>query len=58
MPHCIKESEYDPSIHVKISGPHTLAECAEACGSLSSGFMKQNEKGECGCLGDKPHDKP
>lgn len=47
MPHCIKESEYDPSIHVKISGPHTLDECAEICGS--SGFMKQDEKDDCGC---------
>lgn len=46
MPHCIKESEFDPQIHVKISGPYTIEECQQNCGQ-SVGALENKE--DCGC---------
>lgn len=46
MSHCIKESEFDPAIHVKISGPHTLEECQQICGQVGA-----QETKDCGCSG-------
>jgi len=50
MPRCIKQSEFDPALHVKISGPHTLEECQQICGDTggltSSSVQKQSG---CGC---------
>jgi hypothetical protein len=42
MPHCIKESEYNPSIHTIVSGPHTLEECLENCKSDPINFSVSN----------------
>ena len=54
MPRCIKESEYNPDIHVIVGGPYTLEECQFNCGSVS--LMKSKD---CGC-GKKldAHDGP
>lgn len=45
MPYCIKESEFNPDIHVKVSGPHTLEECQQNCGQV--GGLEHKE--DCGC---------
>jgi hypothetical protein len=45
MPQCIKESEYNPNIHIKVSGPYTLEECQSKCGQLGA----LQEKKDCGC---------
>lgn len=47
MPHCIKESEFNPEIHVKVAGPYTLEECQQNCGQPVSGLS--TEKKDCGC---------
>lgn len=41
MPRCIKESEYNPDIHVIVGGPYTLEECQSNCGSVS--LMKSKD---------------
>lgn len=46
MPTCIKQSEYDPSIHIIVAGPYTLEECQANCGSVS---MMKSDKKDCGC---------
>lgn len=35
MPNCIKVSEYDPSVHVIVSGPYSLEECLSNCGAVN-----------------------
>lgn len=44
MPYCIKESDFDPSVHIKVSGPHTLEECQQNCDQVSGQGAK-----DCGC---------
>jgi hypothetical protein len=48
MPYCIKVSEFNPDIHAKISGPHTLSECQQICGmnALNANSVKSSG---CGC---------
>lgn len=52
MPRCIRESEFNSALHVKISGPHTLAECQQICGGVTGlnvpGVQDQASSG-CGC---------
>ena len=51
MPHCIKESDFNPDIHVKVSGPYTLEECQQNCGQSVGGLAIPGEKKDCGCRG-------
>lgn len=44
MSRCIKESEFDPNLHIKISGPYTLEECQQNCGEVSGQASE-----DCGC---------
>lgn len=47
MPYCIKESDFDPAIHVKVSGPYTIEECQQNCGQV--GMLVEEKKQDCGC---------
>jgi hypothetical protein len=53
MPYCIKESEFNPEIHAKVTDPEALAWCQQNCDQVGGLAVAQakDEKSDCGCGG-------